>query len=217
MVPTSILEQLAAKGADIGAIADRLVEDAQQIPTVIRALKEEKSSRKFAYEKVLRLVSEKRPELIYPYFDYFCSLLDHDNNFLKWGAIMTVANLTAADAQNKFEALFPKYFAPIQGPTMVTAANIIGSSVTIARAKPALTQAVKDEILKVEKAKFLLKGTLSPECRNVAIGHAIDTFDKLFDQIADKSEVLRFVKRQLKNPRQPVVRKAEKFLRKHGA
>jgi len=99
---------------------------------------------------------------------------------------------------------------------MVTAANIIGSSVTIARAKPALTDAIQREILKVEKAKFLLKGKVSPECRNVAIGHAIDSFDKLYDRMAGKAEVVRFVKRQLGNSRQQVVRKAEQFLRRHG-
>jgi hypothetical protein len=174
---TNILEQLGAKKADIGAIADLLIQDAAQISTVINALKSETSARKFAYEKVLRLVSERRPDLVYPYFDFFCSLLDHENNFLKWGAILTVANLTAADDQNKFEAIFSKFFAPIQGPTMVTAANIIGSSVTIARAKPALTDAIQREILKVEKAKFLLQGKVSPECRKVAIGHAIESFD----------------------------------------
>ena len=216
MAQTNILEQLGAKKADIGAIADLLIQDAAQISTVINALKSETSARKFAYEKVLRLVSERRPDLVYPHFDFFCSLLDHENNFLKWGAILTVANLTAADDQNKFEAIFSKFFAPIQGPTMVTAANIIGSSVTIARAKPALTDAIQREILKVEKAKFLLKGKVSPECRNVAIGHAIDSFDKLYDRMAGKAEVVRFVKRQLWNSRQQVVRKAEQFLRRHG-
>jgi hypothetical protein len=210
-----ILEQVAAKGADAGAMADRLINDSEQIPALIEALRIEKSSKKFAYEKVLRLVSEKQPALIYPYFDFFCSLLDHDNNFLKWGAIITVANLTVADAQQKFDAIFQKYFAPISGPAMVTAANIIGSSAKIARAKPALAGAITNEILKVEKAKFLLKGRPSPECRNVAIGHAIDAFGLLYDQIVDKAGVLHFVERQLKNTRPQAARRAEKFIRKH--
>jgi hypothetical protein len=164
---------------------------------------------------VLRLVSERRPELIYPYFDIFVGLLDCDNNFLKWGAIMTVANLTAVDTENKFETVFRKYYAPIKGPAMVTAANIIGSSARIAPAKPELTQRITREILKVEKANYVNKGAPSPECRNVAIGQAIDSFDQFFDQIDDKTKVIAFVKRQSKNTRKPVVKKAERFLRKH--
>jgi hypothetical protein len=212
----NILDQVAAKGADLSVIADRLIESSKQISLLIEALKTEKSAKKFAYEKVLRLVSVKQPASIYPYFDFFCSRMDHDNNFLKWGAIITIANLTAADAQNKFEALFPKYFAPISGPTMITAGNIIGSSVTIVQNKPALTDAITLEILKVEKAKYILKGRLSPECRNVAIGHAINAFDEFFDKVTDKAAVLKFVKRQIRNTRKSVAKKAEQFLRRHG-
>jgi hypothetical protein len=215
MANLSILEKLAVKGADVESLADRLIADNGQIPQLVGALRTEKSAKKFAYEKILRFVSEKRPDLIYPYFDIFAGLLDSENNFLKWGAIMTIANLTSADTEKKFEAIFRKYFDPIGGPAMITAGNIISSSVTIAQAKPALTNAIADEILKVEKAKYKLQGILSPECRNVAIGHAIDSFDKLFSRIENKVEVAAFVKRQLKNTRKPVAKKAERFMRRH--
>ena len=216
MANPSILEALAVKGADIGALADRLIADSQQIPELVDALQTEKSAKKYAYEKILRFVSERRPDLIYPHFEAFISLLDSENNFMKWGAIMTVANLTAADKEKKFESIFRKYFDPISGPTMVTAANIIGSSVTIARSKPALADAIAKEILRVEKAKYMLKGSLSPECRNVATGHAIDSFEKLYGLIKNKADVAAFVKRQLKSARKPVAKRAEQFLRKLG-
>ena len=153
--------------------------------------------------------------MIYPYFDVFADLLDSDNSFLKWGAIMTVANLTAVDAENKFEAIFQKYYAPIPGPAMVTAANVIGSSAKIALAKPELTERIAREIPKVDKAKYQRKGFPSPECRNVAIGQAIDSFERFFEQIDDKAKIVAFVKRQLRNTRKQVVKKAERFLRTH--
>lgn len=215
MAGGSILELLGQKGEDITKVVDRIIDKPKEIDELIEALKVEKRAVKFSYEKVLRLVSERRPELIYPYFDEFVSLLDCDNSFLKWGAIMTVANLTAVDRENKFEAVFRKYYAPIKGPVMVTAANIIGSSDKIALAKPELTQRITREILKVEKANYENKGIPSPECRNVAIGQAIDSYDQFFDQIDEKAKVIAFVKRQLKNTRKPVVKKAERFLRKY--
>jgi hypothetical protein len=215
MANPGILEEIAVKGADVEALADRLIADSGQIPQLVNALQSEKSAKKFAYEKILRFVSAKRPDLIYPYFDVFAGLLDSENNFLKWGAIMTIANLASADTEKKFEAIFRKYFDPISGPTMITAGNIIGSSVIIAQAKPTLTNAITEEILKVEKAKYKLKGSLSPECRNVAIGHAIDSFDKLYGRIENKAEVAAFVKRQLKNTRKQVAKSAEHFMRRH--
>jgi hypothetical protein len=211
----SVTQQLSRKGVNIAAIVDQVIAKPDEIVELVEALKVEQRAVKFSCEKVLRQVSERRPELIYPYFDVFARLLDSDNSFLKWGAIMTVANLTAVDAENRFEAIFQKYYAPIPGPAMVTAANVIGSSAKIALAKPELTQRIAREILKVDKAKYQRKGVPSPECRNVAIGQAIDSFERFFEQIDDKAKIVAFVKRQLRNTRKQVVKKAERFLRTH--
>lgn len=217
MAKTDIIEQLGRKGADVPAVVERIVKHPEHIARLVEALQSEKGTARYAYEKVLRLVSEQRPELIYPWFDVFVAMLDEDNSFLKWGAIMTVAHLTAVDSERKFETIFEKYYAPIAGPVMISAANIIGSSPEIAMAKPHLTERIVQEILKVRKARYERKGSLSPECRNVAIGHAIDVFDQFFDRIEDKASVVKFVRSQLKNTRKPVVMKAEKFLREHAS
>jgi hypothetical protein len=217
MAKASVLQQLKAKEIDVATAAERLIANPGEIMELVEALRTEKGSAKYRYEKALRLVGESRPELIYPYWDAFAALLDHENNFLKWGAIVTIANLTTAPAEGRFEALFERCYAPIAGPTMITAANIIGSSPRIAQAKPHLIQRIAKEILKVEDAQYEHHGSPSPECRNVAIGHAIDAFDQFFDRIDDKPDVQAFVKRQLNNTRKQVAKKAERFLRAHVA
>jgi hypothetical protein len=114
------------------------------------------------------------------------------------------------DSEKKFEKIFKKYFSSISGPVMITAANVIKSASKIALAKPELTERITMEILKVEKAKYETE-----ECRNVAIGHSIESFAKFFDQIKDKQLVVIFVNKQTKNTRNAVRKKAEKFLKKH--
>jgi hypothetical protein len=217
MAKMTVIEQLGQKKADIEAIAAQVIAHPESIAQLAEAIQIEKSAAKFAYDKVLRLVSEQKPELIYPYFDVFVQLLGSDNSFLKWGAILTIANLTAVDTERKFEAIFARYYTPIKGPVMVTAANIIGSSPKIVASKPGLTQRITREILKVEKAKYERHGNPSPECRNVALGHAIDAFDEFFDQIGGQDAVIRFVRRQRKNARPKVAKKAERFLWDHLA
>jgi hypothetical protein len=216
MPNTTILEKLAEKGADIPGLVDQFIENNPNIDFLVNALRTEQSAKKFAYEKALRLISEKQPQMIYPYFDIFAGLLDHKNNFLKWGSIRTIANLTGTDALKKFEKFFAHYYAPIKGSSMVTAANIIGCTPKIINAKPSLADAVVCEILKAEKGRYELNGRLSPECRNVAIGHVIDALNEVFEKISDKQAVLKFMKRQLKNTRKPVAQRAEKFLRRHA-
>ena len=178
-----IAAEISKKGADAGKIASYAIKNPQCIGQLIEGVTAPKGSIRFGYEKVLWFISEERPDLVYPYFDVFRNLSVCDNSFLKWGAIMTIANLAAADSENKFDAFFDQYYAPVTGPVMVSAANIIGSSPKIVSAKPYLAQKITKEILKVEKANFEMHGEPSPECRNVALGHAIETFDKFFDQI----------------------------------
>ena len=210
-----IAKEISKKGTDATKIARYVIKNPECIEQLIEGVTAPKGSLRFGYEKVLRLISEEHPELIYPYFSVFKKLSACDNSFLKWGAILTIANLASVDSGKKIDKIFKEYYAPVMGPVMVTAANTIGGSVKIALAKPYLTRKITQKILKVEKAKFLHHGELSPECRNVAIGQAIDSFDQFFEQIENKDTVLRFVKRQLKNTRTKVARKAEKFLMKH--
>ena len=211
-----IAKEISKKGADAAKIARYAMKNPQCIDQLIDGVTLPKGSIRFGYEKVLRLISEEHPELIYPYFDVFKKLSACDNSFLKWGAILTIANLAVVDSEKKIDKMFKEYYAPITGHVMVTASNVIGGSVKIALAKPYLTQKITQEILKVEKAKFLYHGELSPECRNVAIGHAIDSLDQFFEQIENKDAVIKFVKRQLKNSRAKVAEKAEKFQKKHS-
>jgi len=46
--------------------------------------------------------------LVYPYFDFLVKLLDSENNFLKWSAIITISNLSSVDSKNQFEKFFEK-------------------------------------------------------------------------------------------------------------
>lgn len=199
---------------EIEKITGMVIKNPMIVKEIIGQLKIEKTALKFSFEKILRLISEKSPLLIYPYFDDLVIFLDSENNFIKWGAILTVANLTAVDSENKFDKIFKKYYQPVTGPAMITAANIISSSWKIVMAKPYLTEKIIMEILNVQKAKYLHKGKLSSECKNIVSGQAIDSFAMFFNKIENKKPVIKFVKAQLNNSRPAVVKKAKKFLRK---
>ncbi|MBZ5496595.1 MAG: hypothetical protein LAP85_09345 [Acidobacteriia bacterium] len=211
MTGSSLLQRISRKSSNPVRIAERVIQSPDLIEELIEGLNAKKATIKYRCEKVLRIISERQPALLYPQFDLLATMLDCENSILKWGAIMSIANLARADSKNKFESIFEKYFSPIPGPVMITAANIIGGSARIALAKPDLAERISEEILKVEGAKYK-----TPECRNVAIGHAIGSFDQFFDHVQDKDRIIRFVKKQLQNTRAPVRKRAEKFLKKRN-
>lgn len=210
MPESNLLQRIGRKDSDKQEIAEEVLSKPNDITTVLQGLSSSNARIRFGCSKVLRLASEKKPEVFYSRMDFFASLLDSENTFLRMNAARTLANLAAVDSQCKFELIFERYFAPIAGPTMIPAANVIGLAARIVRAKPGLTGKIVAEILRVENAKYATE-----ECRNIALGHAIRCLDTIFDQIDDKAPVVDLVKKQLNNTRSATRKKAEGFLKKH--
>jgi hypothetical protein len=211
-----IIAALDRKGAEAAPIAGLVLGAPTVIPALLEALEDRRARVKYGAEKVLRAVSERRPDLLAPWFDEFVKLLRAENSFIRWGAIRTTANLAAAGTDECAAGFLRKLYAPITGPDMVTAAAIVGALVTVARAKPELTDRCVKQILKVETAAYELHGDPSPECRAVACGHAIDAFDALWEGTKRRKPVIEFVSRQLRSTRPAVRKKAEAFLRKRA-
>jgi hypothetical protein len=211
-----VAEWIEAKGSDKQTLANEAAEDPSLLYNLVGCLSSEKTSVRYGCEKILRLLSEKRPELVYPYFEVFGGLLESQNSFLKWGAIITIANLAKADSGHRFDAIFNQYFAPITGPVLITAANIIGHAWKIALARPDLADKIARWIVATEEAVYRHHGEVSSECKNVACAHAIDSLDRFFEKIGDKHLVVDFVKRQVNNPREAVSKKARRFLKKRS-
>ncbi len=210
MSESKLLQKIAQAEVNKESIADKIITKSELLPEVLEGLSSDKPNVKYGCAKVLNIISEKEPKILYPKIDFFISLLDNDNNILKWNAILIIANLTAVDSKNEFEKNFDKYFASISGPVMITAANVVKGAAKIALTKPKLIEKITRELLKVEKAKYA-----TTECRNVALGHTIKSFDQFFNQIKDKEPVTRLIRKQLKNTRNATKRKAEKFVKKY--
>ena len=212
MGESPLLQQIGQKEIDKGQIAEGIIGEPGLLADVLEGMSAPKASVKFGCSKVLRIISQKKPEVLYPSFDFFVNLLNSDNTFLKCDAILILANLAAVDSANKFESIFDRYFAPIKGPVLIIAANVIGGAARIALAKPALTDRIVEALLEVEDAEYQ-----TAECRNIALGQAIMSFEQFFEQIGDKEGVIQLVKKQLANTRNSTRQKAAQFLRKHGS
>lgn len=205
----NILNQIAQKGSDKEAIAERIADDPAHVAEAIKGLKSKKAPVKFGCGKVLRIMSEKHPEALYPHINVFIKLLDSDSNIMKWEGIHVIGNLARVDKAKRIDAILTKYLKPIEGPVLITAANVIGGAAKIAAAKPYLAERIAKALLKVEHATYD-----TDECRNVALGQALDAFEIFFDNINNKQPVVDLVTRQLDNTRDSVRKRAEKLLKK---
>ena len=209
MSEATVLRRLEGN-PEAAQIAEQVITQPDLLPEVFEGLNAKKAKIKYGCLKVLREISEKEPALLYPWIDFFFALLDNDNNFLKWGAILIIGNLAVVDSENRIEANLERFVAPISGPVMITAGNTIGAAARIAVAKPHLRERITRQLLKVKTAHYQ-----TPECWNIVLGHAISAFDQFFDQIEDREPVVELITQQLQNPRSGTRKKAEKFVRRH--
>jgi hypothetical protein len=203
-------QQLCRKDFDKNELADRAVQSPELLSELFEGLNVDKAAVRYGCEKILRLISETKPSVLYPHIDIFLHLLDSENNILKWGAIQVVGNLATVDSEGKIDRILEKFLSPIRGPVMITAGNTLIGAAKIVCAKPALAGKIVREMLKVEQANYK-----TPECRNIAIGHAINALDLCWMQIPDKQLVVEFIQRQLNNSRNATKQKAETALKKY--
>ncbi|MFA6099060.1 MAG: hypothetical protein WCV50_06020 [Patescibacteria group bacterium] len=176
-------------------------------------LKSEKPEIKYHCAKKAIALSEKNPQALYLQIDTFIKLLDGENNVLKWVAIIVIGNLAAADKKNKINRLVPKLIGFLREKSMITANNTIRALGKIAANKPKLQEKIFKALLGVEKAVYYNKGKISPECRNIALGKVIDVFSEFREETKNRRGILAFVRRQTKNTRPTVRKRALQFIR----
>ncbi len=210
MNDSKLLQQIANKNSDKNKIAEKIITDTTLLPELFSGLQAKEAQIKYGSNKVLIIISEKNPSVLYPKLDFFIAQLDNENNFLKWGAITIIANLCRVDLTHHFENIFSKYFSPLHGHQMITAANTIKASSIIAFAKHNLIEKIAEEIMSVENSDYE-----TSECNNIVVGQAITTLNEIFPQLKNKKNVFEFVQRQLKNRRPATRKKAETFIRKN--
>jgi len=203
---SSTLEEKCVKAEDI---AEKVMRNPKLIQELLNGVSSASARVKFGSAKVLRIISEINPQMLYSRMDFFVNLLDSDNNILKWNALDIIANLTTADSGNKFDSLlFRKYCGFLHEGNLITAAHVVENLGKIAQVKPQF----QDEITK----QFLLVGDVSlptEECKNILVGKTINAFNSYYSQIANKEKVIAFVKRHLNNSRNATKVKAERFLK----
>jgi len=206
MRKTGALEKLGKNEIKPEVLAREVVRNSALLPEILKGISSPKARVKFGCAKILSIVSENKPEILYPEFEFFVGLLDCGNNIIKWNAMDVLANLTKVDTKNRFESIFQRYYGFLEDEVMITAGHVVDNSGAIAGAKPHLTRRITAELLKVERIPR------NQECKNILLGKAITAFGMFFDQIQNKDDVISFVKRQLSNTRNATKAKADRFL-----
>jgi hypothetical protein len=200
---------------DIEIYTNMVIRDNKLIPNLLDIVEEDNTSVKFMAEKVLRKLSEENPDILYSYFDRIFKLLDTDNSFVKWGIISTIPNLLSVDTDNKWEKVSDKYLSLLESTSVIEYGNVVSNIDKIFDAYPDYEDDIIPRLLDVVNHSFLYGEEISKECNNIAIGHVIECFTKIYDKSKYQSEIKNFIEKNKNNSRVSVKSKAAKFLKKY--
>jgi len=177
-----------------------------QVPAAVRTMAAPSGTARFAAGKALAVTAEKDPRRVYPHFEAIAALLASDSKIVRWNAMQILALLAPVDQDQKLDGVLDTCLAFIRGSNLVSAANAIRGAGRIARSRPELLDRIVPAILAVEDATYE-----TPECRKVAIGHALDALRELWPSVRQRPEVAEFIRRQRATTRPAVARRAERM------
>lgn len=203
-----MLTELSKKNINIDKITKKALADQKVLSELFEGILCKKEIIRFNSFKVLLLISEEHPKVLYPEWDFFAKLLDTDNAYHIYIAIYIIANLTRVDKKNKFEKIFSKYYDLLDDSRIVPPSHVALNSGKIIRAKPKLQKKITKRLLAIDETHH------EPGRKDLIKGYVIEGFSEYFREVKNKKEIIEFVKRQL-NSSSPKTRKvAKEFLKK---
>jgi hypothetical protein len=203
-----VLAELNKKSINVKKVAKKALEDKAALSELLEGVLSKKEIIRFNSFKVLLLLSEEHPKVLYAKWDFFADLLSSPNTYFKYIAIHIITNLTKVDTESRFEKIFDKFYGLLDDKSVIPASHVAGSSAKIARAKPGLQTKITNKLLAIDKTHH------QPERKDLIKGYAIDSLSEFFEESRNKKKILDFVEKQL-NARSPRTRKkAKEFLKK---
>src|SRR5260370_8280687 len=130
------------RGTQVAPLADAVERNHELIAEVLAGVGAKRAGVRLGSSKALRILSERVPELIYPHFDFFAALLNHDNHILQWNATLTLANLARVDREGKIEAILDRYLDVISGPHLISSPHAKRGPPTFGMAQPHLPHGI---------------------------------------------------------------------------
>ncbi|MDH5622869.1 MAG: hypothetical protein OEY39_00125, partial [Candidatus Bathyarchaeota archaeon] len=83
MKESKILDALGKKGIEAEDLADKVSRNPELLPEILDGVSSEEARVRFNSAKILRIISEKQPKILYSKIEFFVDLLDSENNILK--------------------------------------------------------------------------------------------------------------------------------------
>jgi len=168
----SLKEKLREK--DNIKIYTEMVSDNPEFLNILFDITEkEKTAVKYMSEKIIRMISSENPEILYSYEKRVIKLLQSENNFIKWGSVITFSNMIINGDESFWEEYSDEYFNLLNTDSVEAFGNFTSLAHLITEKYPEAEKRITENFLNIDNHVFYHKKQISPECINVAKVHII--------------------------------------------
>ena len=203
-----MISDLQNKNINPKTHAEKIIKKPELIKQYLDGLLSKNETYRYNCFKIIYIISEKNPDVLYPYWDFFKVHLRSKNNYHKMSAVLIIANLTSVDTEKKFEKLFDEFYGYLKSEKTIISIYIVKSSGKIASSKPHLLEKITKILLNIEKIH-------SGKQIELIKSAVIQYFSDCFKYIKNKKDIIDFVEKQT-NSKSPKTRKiAKDFLKKY--
>jgi len=203
-----MIEGLDEKNVDLDLYADKLLKNKNALSEYLKGL----SSKNQIYMEncfnVLKVISEKKPDFLYPHWDFFVNYMKSENHYHKTAAVILISNLTSVDAENKFENIFDEFYVNLKSEKTMMPMYLLKQSGIIINYKPNLEEKITDILLNID--------SIHPGKQIELVKSAvIESFSNYFPKAKNKGKIIDFVKNQLESSSPKTKKLAKDFLNKY--
>lgn len=202
-----ISSDLSEKGATVEGVAEKALKDEKTLSELLERLTSKENEVRENSFRVLLIISEEHPELLYPHWGYFSGLLSSENSYHRCIAVYMIANLTRVDTENRFDGISDEYLNLLNDKSVMVAGHLAVNLGKIAKAKPHLQAKITKMLLDIDETYP------RPERRDLMKGSAIEALSQYFEEAEDKERIIEFVREQLESTSPKTRKKAKEFLK----
>lgn len=206
----SVSSDPSEKGVTVESVAKKASKDQKLLSELLERLTSKEDEVRHNSFRSLLIISEEHPEVLYPHWDHFSSLLTSENAYHRYIAAYMIANLTRVDTENKFERMSSGYLNLLNDKSVMVAGHLAVNLGKVVKAKPHLQTKITKMLLDIDKTYP------RPERRDLMKGSVIEAFGQYFEEAEDRERIIEFVKEELESNSPKTRKKAKEFLERWG-
>lgn len=212
-VTVSEVDELSNKiERDLQKTAHDAAKDQNLLKEILEGIVSTNDSYRHNCFKVLAIVGEKYPKILYPEWKRFEVLLSSGNAFHRAIAVNMITILARVDKKERFEKMFRRYFNLLNDESLMVARYVAKNANDLARSKPGLLDKIVSQLLRLERDSHF-----DSKRRDLILSDALESFEDNFEENRSKKGMIKLA-RILKDSGSPRAKKvAGHFLDKFGS